>query len=94
VSLTFKGPSYPDPVTEKDTPQSFNVNIYCDTETRDPTFKSYDGKDMWVEWQAPAGCDLGSGGSSDPPSSDPGSDSGGSGESKSMGSGIGYFFLL
>ncbi len=96
VSLTFQGSSYPDPITTEKTPQSFNLNVYCDTETSQPTFKSYDGKDLWVEWKAPAGCALGDAapGESDPPSKDPGEGGGDAPPSSSMGSGIGYFFLL
>ncbi|KAI0093105.1 autophagy-related protein 27 [Irpex rosettiformis] len=94
VSLSWKGPSYPDPITSEDTPQSFNLNLYCDTETSQPNFKSYDGKELWIEWQAPAGCAMGDAPPEEPPSSDPGSGNGGSGSSSSMGSGIGYFFLL
>ncbi|KAI0682488.1 autophagy-related protein 27 [Cytidiella melzeri] len=94
VSLTFSGPSYPDPLTSQDTPQSFNVNLYCDTESSVPSFKSYDGKDMWIEWQAPAGCGMKEGEPGDLPDTNPGSGNGGSGKSRSTGSGIGYFLLL
>lgn len=86
----MKGSSYPNSAKGEDAPQSFNLNVYCDTEQSEPSFKSYNGTDLWIEWQAPAGCAM-----SDVPSDDsPDSGSGSGGSSSSMGSGIGYFFLL
>ena len=82
LQVLFHGGSYPetDPL-----PHSFNVTLLCATSYSDPTFVSYDGKDFKIEWQAPAGCEIGSDGG------DKESD-GGSGEH--VGSGIGWFFLL
>jgi hypothetical protein len=98
ISLTFKGPEYPDPLTNDPIPQSFDINIYCDTEKGEPTLKSYDGKQASVEWRAPAGCNFGGTEPDQPPESNPdtgnGGGSGGGEPSRSMGSGLGYFFLL
>ncbi|KAI0339763.1 hypothetical protein BDW22DRAFT_1421951 [Trametopsis cervina] len=90
ISLTFTGSPYPDPATSEQISQTFNVNVHCDTETSNPAFKSYDGKALWVEWSAPAGCGMG-GTPEDTPDTtpDPGSE-----QPRSVGSGIGYFFLL
>ncbi|KAJ3544151.1 hypothetical protein NM688_g5774 [Phlebia brevispora] len=91
ILLSFKGPSYPDPVTGEPKPQSFNIRVLCDTESSDPAFVSYDGSAVWVEWHAKAGCAMGPGA---PPvmTPDPGDDDGK--KESSMGSGLGYFFLL
>ena len=90
ISLTLKGPSYPDPYTGETKPQSFNVRILCDTDTKDPTFTSYDGAAMWIEWHAKAGCPMGAG--EPAPTPDPNDGDGNS--ENSVGSGLGYFFLL
>ena len=91
ISLTFDGPSYPDPYTGETKPQSFNVRILCDTDTKNPTFISYDGAAMRIEWHAKAGCPMGAG---EPPATTPDpNDSDGNSET-SVGSGLGYFFLL
>ncbi|GJE92282.1 autophagy-related protein 27 domain-containing protein [Phanerochaete sordida] len=95
LSLTFAGPAYPDPLTSEQVPQSFAIDILCDTDKGEPTFQSYDGKVLKVEWRAPAGCAFGD--ASPPPGDspktdpEPGKDQE---ESSSMGSGLGYFFLL
>ncbi|OBZ70582.1 Autophagy-related protein 27 [Grifola frondosa] len=93
LSLTFKGPSYPILPGSDPIPQSFNLKLLCSTETSDPLFSSYDNKDVWVEWSAPAGCGFGA---SEDPDDKPGGDvdNGDGHEEKTVGSGIGYFFLL
>ena len=91
ISLTFKGTSYPDPITNEPTTQSFQADILCDTAPSDPTLKSYDGKKVWIEWKAQSGCMLGS---ADPPPDSPPKDEPEPGDSQSVGSGIGWFFLL
>ena len=97
LSLTLEGAAYPDPSDpDKLIPQSFHLSLSCSTQTSDPKFVSYDGKKAEVEWSAPSGCPGGSPPGSDQPKEDedvPGGDSGNSDE-KSVGSGIGYFFLL
>lgn len=93
LSLTFAGASYPDPLTGEQVPQSFSIDILCDTEKGAPSFQSYDGKLLKAQWRAPAGCTFGEDpGSEKPPAdSEPGKDKE---EPSSMGSGMGYFFLL
>lgn len=85
VSLTFKGPDAPDPFGGEPRPQSFNVRILCDIDASDPVLSSYDGSALWVDWHANAGCAMGSEPPVDIP--DPGGET-------SVGSGLGYFFLL
>ncbi|KAI5120310.1 hypothetical protein M0805_005814 [Coniferiporia weirii] len=85
LNVVFHGSEYPttDPI-----PQSLNVSLLCDTEQGDPSFISYYGAQLVVEWHTPAGCGF--------LKDDPPSDGGNSeeGEEKKVGSGIGWFFLL
>ncbi|KAI0744243.1 autophagy-related protein 27 [Daedaleopsis nitida] len=94
----IRGAWYPSPVDSTPVPQSFHLKLLCepDKESADLNFLSYNGTDLWLEWQAAAGCPLGS-----PPDEDTskpdegGGDSSGDGkQEESVGSGIGYFFLL
>ncbi|KAH9916931.1 autophagy-related protein 27, partial [Amylocystis lapponica] len=93
ISVTFNGPTYPSTTSPDLIPQSFNVKLLCAAEASDPQFSSYDGKQLSVEWSAPAGCQS---------SGEPGPDNGekpaddieDGGGSESVGSGVGYFFLL
>jgi len=87
VKMTLHGPSYPSSTTLEPTPQTFVLNLLCDTETSDPEFKSYDGAQAVVEWTAPAGCDF-----SEAPAE--GGDDKPERETKAVGSGVGWFFLL
>ena len=93
VSLTFKGSTYPDPYSDELKAQSFNVRLFCDTETKDPTFKSYDGSEFWLEWQTNAGCAMADPDPGSPQTPTPDPEDGGD-EETSVGSGLGYFFLL
>ena len=95
LSLIFKGPSYPSSTTLDLVPQTFNIRILCATDTSDPKFVSYDGKEAQVEWSSSAGCGFsapGDGSSPEKPSDDEGK--GGEPETEKVGSGLGYFFLL
>ncbi|TRM69964.1 autophagy-related protein 27 [Schizophyllum amplum] len=91
ISLTLHGASYPHPTNSTPTPQALVMTLLCSGEAMDPKFTSYDGAELQVEWAHPAACknDVGDGG-----------DTGGDktpaddGEPKSMGSGIGFFFLV
>ena len=77
------------------TPQSFNLTLLCATEATDPKFLSYNGSQLQLEWSAPSGC--GFQGETPPPENDKGGDSGGGGNDnrkKSVGSGVGWFFLV
>ena len=56
LRITIAGPSYPSPVNAEPLSQHFNLNLLCDSETSKVTFTSYDNKDLWLEWKAPAGC--------------------------------------
>ncbi|KAI0063520.1 hypothetical protein BV25DRAFT_1883291 [Artomyces pyxidatus] len=96
LSITLHGASYPSSDASADPiPQSFVLDLLCDTEVLDPIFKSYDGSQVHVEWSAPAGCEFKG---DDEPKQDEGSGGGkeGGGETdddESVGSGIGWFFL-
>lgn len=93
LQLTIKGPNYPSTTSSDLVPQSFALKLLCSTETSDPKLVSYDGKTANVEWSAPAGCDFVGPPSDGEPSG--GDEKGGNEkESESVGSGIGYFFLL
>jgi autophagy-related protein 27 len=84
--MTLRGPSYPSSTTLEPTPQEFVLRLLCDTELSEPEFKSYDGKQAVVEWSAPSGCSFG-----EPPAE--GGDKAPE-EAETVGSGIGWFFLL
>jgi len=92
IAVTFQGSSYPAPNTGEPIPQSFNVKLLCATENTDPTFSSYDGQALWVEWHASAGCAFQ--GAPDTPDKKPADDIEHGDEPERVGSGIGYFFLL
>jgi len=87
VKMTLHGPAYPSSTTLEPTPQEFILNLLCATEVGEPEFKSYDGAQALVEWNATAGCNS----RSDPPS---GGDGKTPDEVEAVGSGIGWFFLL
>ena len=74
------------------TPQSFNLTLLCATEATDPKFLSYNGSQLQLEWSAPAGC--GFQGETPPPENDRGGGGGNDNRKKSVGSGIGWFFLV
>ncbi|OAX39977.1 hypothetical protein K503DRAFT_34465 [Rhizopogon vinicolor AM-OR11-026] len=96
LSLIFKGPSYPisaeDPI-----PQSLKFSLLCAEGTTDPEFISYDNGEVHVQWSTPSGCVS----TTDQPEDDKtgGGSGGGGGNSdekptESVGSGLGFFFLV
>jgi len=88
VKMTLHGPSFPPSSPLEPVPQTFVLNLLCDTETSDPEFKSYNGAEAVVDWSAPSGCDF----RSEDPSE--GGDGKPEGETEAVGSGMGWFFLL
>ncbi|OCH95114.1 hypothetical protein OBBRIDRAFT_721112 [Obba rivulosa] len=92
ISMTLKGSTYPSPNTDESIPQSFNVKLICETEISNPTFLSYDGQALWIEWQATAGCGF----QAPPPDAPdkPADDIENGNQPERVGSGVGYFFLL
>jgi len=88
VKMTLHGPSYPSSTTLEPTPQALILNLLCGTETSEPELKSYDGAQAVVEWSAPSACGF----RGDSPSDD--DDKPPEKEVESVGSGIGWFFLL
>ncbi|KAJ3516832.1 hypothetical protein NLJ89_g869 [Agrocybe chaxingu] len=87
MSLLFHGPTY----SNHSLPQSFNLTLFCDPQvTSEPEITSYNGTTLNLEWYAPAGCPFqeGEGGDKD---EDKGGDEG---KEESVGSGIGWFFLV
>ena len=98
MRLTFAGVSYPSSDGAEPSPQHFNLKLLCDPEgdASSVNFTSYDGKDLWLEWKAPAGCALGVPPNDDTKEPDGGGDSGSGDDKKeeAVGSGLGYFFLL
>ncbi|KAF9471592.1 hypothetical protein BDN70DRAFT_887937 [Pholiota conissans] len=88
LSLLIHGADYP-PTDPK--PQSLNLTLLCDPqETSQPKFIAYDGSTLELEWSAPAGCPFGEedGGHKDEDDKDK------EPEKESVGSGIGWFFLV
>ncbi len=60
-------------------------------------FTSYDGKDLYIQWEAPAGCPFNGPpdeGTKDPSKGGDDKSDPGEKEEESVGSGLGYFFLL
>lgn len=89
ISLILHGASYPTSASES-TPQSVNLSLLCSTDTAEPKFVSYENGEFKMEWSAPAGCGI-------DPSEDEGNkpEPGKEGDGdESVGSGIGWFFLL
>ncbi|KAI0355747.1 hypothetical protein OH77DRAFT_1436816 [Trametes cingulata] len=96
LELTFAGPSYPSVVDAEPIPQFFHLKLLCSPgpEPSGLNFTSYDGKDLRLEWSAAAGCPFG-GPKEDEEKPGEGGDSGSGGDKEeSVGSGLGYFFLL
>jgi len=97
LSMIMHGASYPSSSSADPIPQSFNLSLLCSTDMSDATLKSYDGSQVRVEWSAPAGC--GFQGDEEPPTNG-GGDEGGDRDGEkddsqqSVGSGIGWFFLV
>ncbi|PIL29752.1 hypothetical protein GSI_08191 [Ganoderma sinense ZZ0214-1] len=98
LQLTFAGSSYPSPAGSDPIPQHLHVKLLCSSNMANLNFTSYDGKDLYIQWEAPAGCLFESPpdeGTKDPSKGgDDKSGSGGEKEQESVGSGLGYFFLL
>jgi autophagy-related protein 27 len=100
VTVTLHGPSYPSSSSADPLPQSFRLELLCATEASEYKFKSYDGAQVDVEWSTPAGCGFKKGDDGESPKDDEtegGGESGGGGDDKteeSMGSGLGWFFLV
>ncbi|KDQ57471.1 hypothetical protein JAAARDRAFT_177653 [Jaapia argillacea MUCL 33604] len=89
ISLVLHGSPYP--IAAEPIPQSFNLTLLCSQEASEPKFISYDGVQLKVEWSAPAGCSE----SQQPPKDDESKGPGDGGkEEESVGSGIGWFFLV
>jgi len=97
LNLLLHGGNYPEASSPA---QSLNLTLLCSTETSKPTFTSYNGSQLQIEWSAPAGC--GSTGSGDAPSTPGGGTDGGEHheddehevDDEHVGSGIGWFFLV
>jgi autophagy-related protein 27 len=83
--ITLHGPSYPSSTTLEPIPQEFVLNLLCATEMSEPQFKSYNGSQAVVEWSAPSGCNF---------KEPEGDDKTPEGEDETVGSGVGWFFLL
>ncbi|KAA1473939.1 hypothetical protein DENSPDRAFT_803280 [Dentipellis sp. KUC8613] len=96
LNIKIHGPPYPSSGSAEPIPQAFKLSLLCSTETSDPVFKSYEDGEAHVEWSTPAGC--GFQGDEEPPKGDDktggGSGSGDEKEEESVGSGIGWFFLV
>jgi len=91
ISLFVTGPDYPSPSTSFSKPQSLNLTVICHpSETSDPQFTAYDGSRLVVEWSSPAGCPFEEeGGNNDGDKKEDKSP-----DHESLGSGLGWFFLV
>ncbi|KAJ3724524.1 autophagy-related protein 27 [Lentinula raphanica] len=91
LSIIMHGQSYP-VGSDNAVGQSFKVNLICNENASDPKFVSYDGSQVEVEWTNPAAC--GTEPSDDSSNDNEGGNDGDSEEQESVGSGIGWFFLV
>lgn len=93
--LSYPGASYPDPSGSDPIPQTFHVKLLCTKDASEPQFLYYNHSDLLVVWRTPAACS-----SSEQPDAPPddkpdgGIGDGSDTEGASVGSGLGYFFLL
>ncbi|KAJ3979692.1 autophagy-related protein 27 [Lentinula detonsa] len=93
LSIVMHGQSYP-AGSDNSKDQSFKLNLICNKNADDPEFVSYDGSQVEVQWRNPAACGSEAGddnGNGDDSDSGNGSDSE---DKESVGSGIGWFFLV
>ncbi|KAH7888677.1 type II membrane protein [Phlebopus sp. FC_14] len=94
LSVTLHGTSYPSNPSQS-VGQSFRLSLTCAESTSEPQFVSYEDGQVLVEWSSPSAC-----ASTEPPPKEDdrtGGGSGGNGEPKpieSVGSGLGFFFLM
>lgn len=89
------GAEYPSSSDSSLVPQSLNLTLICDPQaTLDPEFVAYDGSRLDLKWTAPAGCPVQEedGGDKDNDGDNDGADR--DKEKESVGSGVGWFFLV
>ncbi|KAJ8488671.1 hypothetical protein ONZ45_g13864 [Pleurotus djamor] len=96
LSIILHGAEYPHATNSTPTAQSLQLTLLCEPgSTSEPKFVSYDGAQLKVEWSAQAGCavkDDDHEGDGKSPDGDDKKDEGNN--ESSMGSGIGWFFLV
>jgi len=86
LSLILHGSPYP----SSPEPQTFNLTLLCATDTSDPNITSYNTSQLQLDWSAPAGCGFqGDGGHHEDDTKKEGGE-----KSGSLGSGMGWFFLV
>ncbi|KAL0955933.1 hypothetical protein HGRIS_002121 [Hohenbuehelia grisea] len=98
ILVQLHGPEYPHPTNTTPAAQIFKLTVLCDPDrTGEPKFISYNSSELVLEWSASAGCgfqdDENKGGDKggDDKKDD---DNAGGGEPESVGSGVGWFFLV
>ncbi|KIJ67799.1 hypothetical protein HYDPIDRAFT_107295 [Hydnomerulius pinastri MD-312] len=99
VSIILHGSSYP-ASSSSSISQSLKISLSCAESASDPQFSSYENGQVLVDWSAPVAC--GSNETPPPPNendSNGGSGGGGGGNEEntpieSVGSGLGFFFLM
>ncbi|KAF8161113.1 autophagy-related protein 27 [Crassisporium funariophilum] len=95
LSLLLHGSDYPSPTTTIPSPQSLNVTITCTPDgTSGPTFIAYDGSRLDLQWNSPAGCPFQEDGDHKGDHKDDDKEEDDKPQGESVGSGIGWFFLL
>lgn len=93
LSISFGGSEYPHPSNSTPVNQVMQITFICNREVTDtPKFISYDGVRLVVEWTTPAGCY--SSGKDKPTGDKPVDDGKEQAPHESVGSGIGWFFLM
>ncbi|KAF9528460.1 autophagy-related protein 27 [Crepidotus variabilis] len=94
LTIQFHGGTYAGTSTK----QTLNLTVFCDPDKlSDPQFIGYDGSRVDVEWHGPPGCSFAEapkdGGNEGKEGEKP-SEGGGKPPDESVGSGIGWFFLV
>ncbi|KAJ7647314.1 autophagy-related protein 27 [Roridomyces roridus] len=92
LSVVLYGSAYPHPINSTETQQSANISILCNPDAptdSSPTYTSYDGGRLELEWVSPAGCGFqGDSDNDKDESKSPGNSSSGALSS------VGWFFLV
>ncbi|KAF8630660.1 hypothetical protein AX15_002808 [Amanita polypyramis BW_CC] len=95
LSISFGGHDYPHPSNSTPVQQFMDITLLCDPEvTNSPKFVSYDGARLTVEWITSAACLSPNEDGETPGDDKPEGDGKEKTPHESVGSGIGWFFLM
>jgi len=93
VAIILHGGSYP-PSSSSSVPQSLKIVLTCAEGTTDPQFSSYENGQVLVEWSSPAACRTTGTPKEDESRGGDGGDKEEDRPIESVGSGLGFFFLV